>query len=257
MKLSSVSSLSGAWLLVGNPGTGKTTLCTQLPNAIIFEIDNNLSGPMNECKRQGLPMDCEVEIPHIKPDGTLVPRIDRYLRLSDLVCAAILNPAYKTIVIDSLTTLCDYIFDEVRRQNKKKIGNPMPTTKTESTIDENLSLPDWGHFMALLRHLITTCKASGKLFVLTAHTMTDKDEMAGYLKTYISMPTSMKENIAGYFDEVILLTKVEDKDRKAQIKIQTVPGNGLRQESLGLKSAIGLENGSTLDFTKLKQLLSA
>lgn len=258
MKLSSFkSSVSGAWLLIGNPGTGKTTLCTQLPKPIIIELDNNIAGAANEVKRQQLSSDAEIVVPHIRDDGTIVERRDRYQALAKILDGALRNPEYQTIVVDSLTALTDYMFDEVRRQNGKKIGDTIGFSQSSKTLDENLSLPDWGAFMGLLKHFIITCKASGKLFVLTAHTMTDKDELAGFLKTYIACPTSMKETIAGYFDEVIRLQKVEEGTgaaKKTIIKLQTVPGN--REESLGLKTSLGLLNNEPLDFKKLQAILS-
>lgn len=258
MKLSDPSPLPrGAWLLIGVPGSGKTTFLTQCPGIYIFDLDMNMEGPRNTIRALGLSAEAEYDTPFIE-GGKIIPRKDWYVRFGDKLDKVLTDPNYPIVGIDGLTALVPMILNEVRRQQGKAIIDPTPgSIKLEFKVDrDNLTLPEWGAFQALLRHLITVCKGSGKLVIFTAHTMTDKDDMKGFLKTYISCPTSIKETLPGMFDEAIKLYKVEEGNpKRPAIKIQTIPRVEEREEALGLKTSLGFQNGDTLDFAKLQQIL--
>lgn len=260
MKLSDKSSTpKGAWLLIGTPGSGKTTFLTQCPGIYIFDLDNNMEGPRNTINQYGLSGEAEYDIPYLDTNGKLVPRTDRYVQLAAKVDAKLLDPKYPIIGIDGLTSLIPIMLDEVRRQQNKKLTEPIggSVSITHKVDTDNLTLPEWGAFQTLLRHFIWTCKASGKLVIFTAHIMTDKDEMKGCLKSYISCPTSIKETLPGMFDEAIKLVKTEEgAPKKTVIKIHNIPAASEREEALGLKSSLWKSNGEILDFAKLKTLFA-
>lgn len=249
-----VNNAKSAILLIGPPGVGKTVLTTQLPKPYILQCDNNLKGPADFLKRNGLNSDVQFDIPHVK-DDKLVARKDRYKRFAELGNAALANPDIETIVVDSLTTLVDYVIDEVRVQQQRKIADGVVVFK-----DDPMQIQDWGAFAYLLKQLIIAFKSSGKRIVFTAHVDTREDEQTEGSKTlykYIAVPGQLRETIAGYFDEVWFLTqeqKTTAQGTKMLRYLQTAPSS-FRENSLGLKTAVGLGYKFELDFVKLKEAL--
>lgn len=249
MKLSSYTAPRGNLLILGTPGTGKTTLLSMLTKSgYILECDGNIKGPANFLQRNKLVSGCEFVIPHINDDGTVVPHAQRWDRMCTLGSAALNNPAYDMVAVDSLLTFNDYAMDKVRVLNKKR-----PTT--DAVPGEQISMPDWGTFYALVKNFIIGFKAGSrdKLTVFTAHIETDKDEMGGFLKYFAAIPGALKNQLAGLFDEVWKLSS-EDKGGVQKHYVQTAPA--LREEALGLKSSLGLGTKQEINFDTLHQLFT-
>lgn len=248
MKLSSLkTSNRSAVLFIGPPGTAKTTTCTQLSRPIIFNTDNNYKGAVLYARDNHLKDDAEIIVPHIKEDGSIVPRQDRFNELSKLVSAAIASPDYDTIVIDSLTTFADYAFDEVRRQQKVPL-------------DSAMQIQQWGAFAALCKHFFIGLKSSGKQVIVTGHVEAREDEStegSKVLLKYLSFPGQLRETLAGLFDEVWIASiepKVVNGVQKHIRYLRTQP-DSFREAALGLKSAVGIGAKFELDYKKLQELL--
>lgn len=235
-----------ALLLLGPPGSRKTTLCTQLPRPCIIECDNNINGPARFTKNSGLKTDVEVKIPLFDTAGKIILPGARWDRTCLLTNEAINSPDFDTVVVDSLTTLVDFALDKIRVVQ----GRGAPTEA--NPIGGALQIQDWGAFATLMKHFIVTTKASGKLIVFTGHVMTDKDELGGYLKQFIACPGQLKETIAGYFDDCWILSMEEDKGVYTNM-LRTVPA--LRQDALGLKTSLGLLPKQPVDYNKINELL--
>lgn len=261
MKLSAYTAPRGNLLILGTPGTGKTTLLSMLTQSgYILECDGNIKGPANYLQRNKLISGCEFVIPHIVDElcdfdkskgyklGDVVKHGDRWDRMCALGTSAINDARYDMVAVDSLLTFNDYAMDKVRVENKKRV-----TTDTKP--GEQISQPDWGTFYQLVKNFIIGFKAGSKdkLTVFTAHIGTDKDEMGGFLKYFAAIPGALKEQLAGLFDEVWKVTS-EEKGGVQRHFIQTAPG--LREEALGLKSSLGLGTKQEIDFTKLNQLFN-
>lgn len=262
MKLSDCStSNAGALLILGPPGTGKTTLCTQLPRPIINNIDDTTAGPIRFVRANKLKQDADIINPFKDDKGDLLPRAERFRALGRAINAQMKNPEFDTIVVDSLTSLVDAALDECRRVHVSKANpNGLRIADGEKNYaGEQVQIQDWETFKAIIKHLVTTMKASGKLIVFTGHIKVDKDELSGVTQQFIALPGQLATIIAGYFDDCWYLTKSEVRgaDGKLQtaIKIRTVPDPLLRQDQLGLKGSLGFGNVFDLDFVKIQNLL--
>lgn len=249
----------GAVLLLGPPGTGKTTLATQLPSPYFITYDiGNLRGPIDYIKRNNLKADLRWDSPYEDKDGKPIGRAARYQRVADLGNAAMADASVKTIVNDSLTSLVDIALDEVRRQQGWAMADGVKNLQ-----DKNFEKQGWGPFAALLKHFIITQKASGKLIVFTGHVDTrfDEDEETeknARLLRYIAVPGQLRSTIAGYFDDVWLL-ETEDKIVGGVVEsvryLRTLPST-TKDAALGLKTAVGLGRRVKLDFNEITNALA-
>lgn len=258
-----------AVLIIGPPGTAKTTTVVgAFPNVMIVEIDNNIAGTLKFLTDEKVDFSSgQMTIPHLDPTtNALIPRRDRWRTMTKQIKDAIdkdnteskgvfADMKIKTIFIDSLTGLIEYALDEVRRQQGRKIGSDEKdvSSKTELDKDEPLQIQDWGCFGALLRHFFINLRASQRIFVLSAHTFTDKDELQGFMKLFINCPGKFKEEIAGLFTECWKMS-IEKKDDKYLRMITSVPVTVV-DSSLGLKSALRLGNKFEVNYEKIRTAL--
>lgn len=272
-----------AVLIIGPPGSGKSCIAAAFPKPYIVECDNNIDGVIDHFARENLPIDdIWFDVPHINPDGTLVPPANRYIEMGKRINAHLKDhPETETIVIDSLTTLNNYIMDEVRRvtliHDDKAPDMADPPTKDGSgffwqnlkdrTFDETWRVQDWGSFVNLLIKFFTTLRSTGRNVVVTAHTEEDqtKDAQAGRTdaswRKFIACPGKFKSQIAGYFTDAwyteVGNRVIKDKDGKEVRKffrtITTVPITELKE--LGLKTALNLPTKFEVDLKEIASLI--
>ena len=142
-------------LLIGPPGGGKTTLAMQFPNVCVFDCDENLDGP-EKFLRAG-------------PNKKLMfsyftPRTSDNGKINDIgLCFDILmreldaikdNQSIKTVVIDSLTAINEFVIRKLLKQQ----------TRTE------MEARDWIPFKSSFYQLIfSKLRALGKTTICTVH----------------------------------------------------------------------------------------
>lgn len=251
-----------AILIIGPPGTAKTTtVLGAFPRPLVIEIDNNISGAAKFLTDEKIDLSqILLDIPHLKADGTLVPRQDRWRTMTTNLKNALekdnkesggdfTKMKIQTIFVDSLTGLLEYALDEVRRQQGRAIGDDDKGTK-----DDPLQIQDWGAFGALMRHFFIKLRATNRILAVSGHTVTDKDDLGGFLKQFINCPGKFREEIAGLFTEC-WKTSIEKVGEDFVRMITTVPTPSARDDSLGLKSALRLGNKFKVDYKKINQAL--
>lgn len=248
-------------LMIGEPGSGKSVFGTMMPSPLIFDMDNNMAGPIKFLRMKGLltpEMEDDIMIvnPFLDENGELQPRVNRWRALTRTMTFIFkeikegrMKPR-KTIFFDSLTALATAAMDEVRRQEGKTIGESM----SEKTQDEQFTLPDFGRLSTLFTQFFITLGAYDLHTVVSAHVQ-EVEKEGQSTKTFIACPGSFKESVSGMFTEVWKFTRETSGPPGALVDkafIQTI--GGPKMQKLGLKSALQLGGKVEIDLKKVKEI---
>jgi len=176
------------FLITGESGIGKTTLAKTLPHKEVLLLSFE-SGELSLA---------DSEIAVIKFND--LPRAtDRYKRLQE-VYAELQKPEWKEkfkyVVIDSLTELSGVIQEAVFAQH--------PDPKT--------TMLAWGIYDKQIRGIIKSFRDTDYNVFFLALPKVEKDEV-GRRYTNVSMKGSVKDEVAGYFDEVFHYQFNKDEKR--------------------------------------------
>jgi hypothetical protein len=174
-------------LLIGPPGGRKTTLALQFPQVGYINLDLNESGPTRKLKELGLLKPFCMWTITIDDDGAPVPPDQRFARFDKALTEATTHSAVNTVVLDSLTTLDDVIYTQVKKQMARK---------------DILELQDWRLFRQYLVGTINSLRNSGKNIIMICHEeiVTDKQ---GNVDAYIpAISTKVRDYFGGFFTDM-------------------------------------------------------
>ena len=248
---------STAVLLVGSPGSGKTTLALQFPRPYVFDADNNLAGPKRYLDKHS--KNFAYDIGNVKPDGTPVPPFQRWTHMASSLREACNSPEIDTVIVDSLSSIQEYVKDDIFRQRTQ----PQRIGKSQFMITEanrdlgQLTEPEWGIYARYFTTLIVTLRTSPKLIVFTAHKESRQKGENGPWEECIALQGMMRYKFSAQFSDCIeLSTKTEGfgKEQKVVRAYRTLPSSEINQ--CGLKTSFELPpefNDSTLLLKQVNQ----
>jgi hypothetical protein len=145
-------------LLIGPPGGGKTTLAMQFPGVCFMDCDGNLDGPERFLRQKNKTLAYSYESLRFDDAGKPISTDEAFVLLLDSVKATAISPNIKTVVIDGLTHVNEFIIRYVlKKQNKSK--NP-----------DEMEMRDWIPFKsAAYRLLVGALQGCGKTTICTCH----------------------------------------------------------------------------------------
>jgi hypothetical protein len=220
-----------AILLVGDPGSRKTTLALQFPKVYIFDADSNMSAPLNFLKQANPNFANTIYYDRANVDdtGKEIPIPNQYAHMSACLNAAFKNPDIETIVLDSLTSIVDILIAECKRLASRANNLEM-------------RIQDWGTFGGLLKHLVTSLRSSGKISIFTGHNRVEKDESDGRWKYFLNIPGQSSTLLSGLFTDVWNpyphITGI-GSTQKHDWKIRCLPSSDV--DHRGIKSSFGFK----------------
>jgi len=229
-------------LMIGQPKSGKTTACLGFESPIaVLDCDKNFAGPLARAKATEPDFDYFYFDPNVNEDGTERPMNKRWDVCMEFMKLARDNPAVKTILIDSLSPLVDFLMARILA------AAPKENFKTLKVGDmELMAQAHWQPFKNYMTRFVTAGRTSGKTFVVTCHEDTITTDTGGVIGYRPMVPGSLKNNLAGFFTDVWRTEFGRDKQGKTTYLIRVAPKN-LHQigNSLGITT-------ETLDVTNKK-----
>ena len=144
-----------ALLIMGPPGSGKTTLALQFPSPYIADIDLNMSGPIRTIRSANPNFEYYYDcIPFKDAQCTdPVPIQDQWNRLKICTYAALKEPQVKTIIVDGLTHL----------------NNILQTHTYTKSGKSAMDVSQWIPFSQELIAFMMKCRGAGKTFIMLCH----------------------------------------------------------------------------------------
>ncbi len=209
-------SASFALLLIGPPKSGKTVFATCFPDPWILDCDNNLAGAIRQHASTGKPLttffydDPQFED---KPDNTTVAR--PLEKRWDFSCKAIIEaikaPEPKTIIVDGLTLLAQYLESHILANSQQGNGMKDLVIAGEKVMNQS----HWNPFKTMMFKFVMACRSAGKPFIMTCHELTEVND-AGAVQAYRPLISGqLRGSLAGLFTDCWRAeTAVVPKDTK-------------------------------------------
>lgn len=198
-----------AILLASPPKTGKTGVIFAFPDLYILDCDMNLAGEMRRFPTKQFDFD---QPAHDADKNIERPVVDRWNFAVKCLKEAIANPAYKTIAVDGLGLLvewlCEHLINEFKKAGNCKTGR--------------MELQMYPELARLLKGLVIMLRTSGKIVLFSSHQSADKDEATGIMRYNLAIPGQCKETLGGLFTDVWAMS-AKSIGGKVSYEIKTKP----------------------------------
>ncbi len=182
------------FLVIGDTGTGKTQFAGTFPKPYVFSFD----GGIDTLAGRDIEYDIFIEDNRHKPT-----QYGRFLQEWDRISA---DPRYQTLVLDNLTLLSKYIFDELLFTNNL----------TDKKLGDNV----WDLYRMLkfkMHDIIVKAQTKAKFVVCTAFPEWETDKNTGEMRVFPSTEGRIRQELAGWFGEVYY-TWVERDAKTKELK---------------------------------------
>jgi len=201
-----------AILLVGDPKTGKTGIACAFPSPYILDIDGNLDSAVRVLEGKQFWYD--------QPAKGDIKKEDVWKKALACLVEAMANPEVKTLVIDSLSTLAEYmcmwiISEHQRMGDRDKSGKPI----------DAMTIPDYGKLLQMFRGLIFDLRKTGKHVIVTCHKTTYQDDSSKVTYHVLALPGQAKETLGSVFKDVWATMVTQVPGKKPAYVLRTAPIN--------------------------------
>lgn len=216
-------------LLQGPPGSGKTTLACQFPNAYVIDLDVNLGGTLRWLKGEGLKLPVGFDVVDQTPEGVPIPMKERFKVLQKCIEDVFADPNVDTVIFDSGTKLVDVLLAEVLRLQNKEV-----MTKQE-----------WGVFFAQSKKFMEVLAKLRKHIILIVHEKTLTSEAGAVVYPIKAAWPGQFGQIIGAFFTNVWRCEVQEKvsDKKHRWLVRTLPNYQYE-----LKNTLSPEVPAMFDF---------
>jgi hypothetical protein len=180
-------------LLIGPPGGGKTTLMMQFPDLYVIDCDRNLDGPDQFLRKKNKELAYYYDPITLDDIGMPVPIEACFDRMMKKLSEVIRNPDIKTVGIDSLTLVNEFIIRKIITAQKRN----------------EMEARDWIPFKASFFNLLVSgLRRMPKHTICTVHESVEwqtdpKNIMNKTIKGYSpSVQGSIVDFFGGFFTDV-------------------------------------------------------
>lgn len=222
-------------MVYGNSGAGKTVFASSFPGPIYFcDFDGKISSAASYLSKNNPDKIKEIEFDDFtdKTKAKGLRPYQSFLKKLEELEKDTKAGKYKTVVIDSLTTLSDAMMEEIMASNPG-IKGPVP------------GVPGMQHYLLLsfqFKQLIKRLLAMPCNVVMLGHIKVDKDEVTSRIVYRPMLSGQLPEQIPILLEEVYR-AYVETKDGKTSYLAQTQAAGGYvaRTQKQNIPSIIELK----------------
>lgn len=185
--------------VVGDPGTGKSVFASTFPQpGFVFDFDNGIDSYRGKnFDYESFPLD---------PKGWIL-----FEKTMKEVKKAVDEGVYKTVVLDSTTSMTDLAMERAMQLDPKRSATNGPLWNVHYQMVKNLMEGRLRQIINMQCNVIVLGHLETKMNMETGSVISVEPMLTGQLST----------KIPGYFDEVYY-TKTKQKDGKTIFQLQTV-----------------------------------